>query len=221
MLCVFHYTPRTQQTIAQTKRPYSLSCPYQVDESSVSTSHVSQRLFSIPTRREMEEQFRTICRTEVEKKQRDGKVTFVLWSAALFCGSLLSLLLLVSILIHLIVYTIPLNLRGKPLISWGMEAFTALQWKYPSLMMVFVLQRCFLSILDGLIRLVHSIMCSFSSPRSGTWLLFARTTCHTAECLYDQQLGSSTDCASEFALSHLAVSRCFRLYCSANSDSAI
>ena len=179
------------------------------------------RVSPLPHRREMEEQFRSICRTEVERKQRDGEVTFVLWSAFLFCGSLLSLLLLVSILIHLVVYTIPLNLRGKPLISWGMEAFTALQWKYPSVMMIFVNLRFYLSTLDWLICLVYSTMRSFSPSCFGTWFLLSRTARHTVKCLYDQQLGSSTHCASEFALSHLAVSRCLRFYCSANADSAV
>ena len=87
----------------------------------------------------MEEQYKTICRTEIEKRQRDGEVTFVLWSAFLFCGSVVSLLLSIWLVIHLILYTIPFNLCGKPLVSWGMEAFSALQWKYPSIMMLFVI----------------------------------------------------------------------------------
>ena len=134
----FHHTPRTQQAVSQTQGSHSLSFPNQVSEPGVSASDVLRFPCAFSLSREMEEQFRSICRTEVEKKQRDGEVTFVLWSAFLFCGSLISLLLSISLVIHLIVYTIPLNFRGKPLISWGMDAFTALQWKYPSIMMLFV-----------------------------------------------------------------------------------
>ena len=90
---------------------------------------------------EMGAKYETVCRIEVEKRRRAGEVTYIVWSCCLFIAWITCTLLSLFILTHLILYTIPFNLTGQPLISWTIDTFIVLQEKHPSIMMLLVFIR--------------------------------------------------------------------------------
>ena len=77
--------------------------------------------------KEKEEKWGLVCRVEAEKLQRAGEASFIVWSLLLFVGFLLrcgfcgrvtrSTLLSLTILCQTLLYSIPLVLAGKPLVS--------------------------------------------------------------------------------------------------------
>ena len=77
--------------------------------------------------KEKEEQWGLVCRVEAEKLQRAGEASFIVWSVLLFVGFLLrcgfcgrvthSTLLSLTVLLQTLLYSIPLVLAGKPLVS--------------------------------------------------------------------------------------------------------
>ncbi|KAK8829535.1 hypothetical protein WA556_005453, partial [Blastocystis sp. ATCC 50177/Nand II] len=67
--------------------------------------------------KEKEEQWGLVCRVEAEKLQRAGEASFIVWSLLLFVGFLLSTLLSLTVLCQTLLYSIPLVLAGKPLVS--------------------------------------------------------------------------------------------------------
>lgn len=77
--------------------------------------------------KEKEEQWGLVCRVEAEKLQRAGEASFIVWSLLLFVGFLLrcgfcgrvthSTLLSLTVLLQTLLYSIPLVLAGKPLVS--------------------------------------------------------------------------------------------------------
>ena len=77
--------------------------------------------------KEKEEQWGLVCRVEAEKLQRAGEASFIVWSLLLFVGFLFrcgfcgrvthSTLLSLTFLCQTLLYSIPLVLAGKPLVS--------------------------------------------------------------------------------------------------------
>lgn len=77
--------------------------------------------------KEKEEQWGLVCRVEAEKLQRAGEASFIVWSVLLFVGFLFrcgfcglvthSTLLSLTVLLQTLLYSIPLVLAGKPLVS--------------------------------------------------------------------------------------------------------
>ncbi|KAK8831010.1 hypothetical protein WA577_003709, partial [Blastocystis sp. JDR] len=67
--------------------------------------------------KEKEEQWGLVCRVEAEKLQRAGEASFIVWSLLLFVGFLLSTILSITVLLQTLLYSIPLVLAGKPLVS--------------------------------------------------------------------------------------------------------